>query len=283
MMTVKQAYIKCRELLAEAKIEANAFEAFCLFEKITGYDRLGIISHGNETLPDEKLLTLLSLVQRRVDREPLQYLLGSWSFCGFDFCVGEGVLIPRDDTEVAVNLCVDYLKKKHNRKAIDLCAGSGAISVALAKLADAEVTAVELSETAFKFLEKNIELNNANVKALKGDIFSCNSDFDDSFYDLIVSNPPYIRTDELSSLQQEVQREPQMALDGGESGYKFYEAIVKLWSSKLKQGGALVFELGENQHEYVAELMRARGFENISTELDLGGTHRAIIGTMLTK
>lgn len=279
-MTVREAYIKCKEILAETEIEDEAFEALCLFEKVSGFDRLGIISHGDEQITDEKLSELLSLVKRRSNHEPLQYLLESWSFCGFDFCVGEGVLIPRDDTEVAVNLCIDFLKKSKSKKVLDLCAGSGAISVALEKLAGAEVTALELSNDAFKFLEKNIKLNNSKVKAVKGDVFKSYCDFEDNTFDLIVSNPPYIKSDEIQTLQAEVQQEPRLALDGGKSGYDFYEAIIKYWSSKIRHGGALAFELGENQSDYVTALMKSQGFENIRTSLDLGGVQRAIIGTM---
>lgn len=281
MMIVKEAYKKCKEILAKSGIEDETFEARCLFEKVTGFDRLGIISHGDEQITDEKLNELLSLVKRRCGHEPLQYILESWSFCGFDFCVGKGVLIPRDDTEIVVNLCVDYLKNRSGKRVIDLCAGSGAISVALEKLAFAELTALELSDDAFKFLEKNIKFNNSNVKAVKGDVFTAYFGFEDNSFDLIVSNPPYIKSDDIQTLQTEVQQEPRLALDGGKSGYDFYEAIIKHWSSKLRHGGALAFELGENQSDYVAELMRSQGFENIRTSLDLGGVQRAIIGTML--
>lgn len=280
MMTVREAYIKCKEILATSKTENETFEALCFFEKVTGFDRLGIISHGDEQITDEKLTELLDLVRRRCNHEPLQYLLGSWSFCGFDFCVGKGVLIPRDDTEVVVNLCLDYLKNSESKKVIDLCAGSGAISVALEKLAGAEVTALELSDDAFEFLEKNIKLNNSKVNAVKGDVFKAFSDFDDNTFDLIVSNPPYIKSDDIQMLQAEVQQEPRLALDGGKSGYDFYEAIIKNWSAKLRHGGALAFELGENQSDYVSDLMKSQGFENIRTSLDLGGVQRAIIGTM---
>lgn len=283
MMTVREAYIKCKEILADSKIENETFEALCLFEKVTGFDRLGIISHGNEQITEEKLTELLSLVRRRCKHEPLQYILGSWSFCGLDFCVGKGVLIPRDDTEVVVNLCLDYLKNSESKKVIDLCAGSGAISVALEKLAGAEVTALELSDDAYKFLEKNIKLNNSKVKAVKGDVFKAYCDFEDNSFDLIVSNPPYIKSDDIRTLQTEVRQEPRLALDGGKSGYDFYEAIIKNWSLKLRHGGALAFELGENQSDYVTALMKSQGFENIRTSLDLGGVQRAIIGTMIKK
>lgn len=277
-MTGEQALTECRLRLENAGIDDAMYESRCLVKKVLGLDRLGLISHGNETIDNSKATELFTLTQRRANGEPLQYILGSWSFAGFDFFVGEGVLIPRDDTEVVLSLCIDYLKSSNSKRTLDLCAGSGAISVALYKLADAEVTSVELSDKAFPYLTKNIEHNNADIKAFMGDIFSCYNSFDDGRYDLIVSNPPYIKTEEISTLQKEVQLEPKMALDGGADGYDFYRAIVNLWTSKLKAGGALAFELGEGQSYTVANLMAEKGFTNIKTALDLGGTKRAIIG-----
>ena len=128
--------------------------------------------------------------------------------------------------------------------------------------------------------KKNIKLNDSKVKAIKGDVFTAYCGFEDNYFDLIVSNPPYIKSDDIRTLQTEVQQEPRLALDGGKSGYDFYEAIIKNWGSKLRHGGALAFELGENQSDYVSDLMKSQGFENIRTSLDLGGVQRAIIGTM---
>lgn len=280
-MTIKQAYNTIKNTFADNSFEAPDFEALSLINHVTGFDRIKLISHGDNPIneSDEKLL--FSLVEKRLIHIPLQYIIGSWNFYGFDFCVGEGVLIPRDDTEVVVNLCLDYLKDKENAKVVDLCAGSGAISVTLSKLAKSNVTAVELSDKAFDFLEKNVTTNNANVKTVKGDIFKCHTDFCNDDFDLIVSNPPYIKSDDIKTLQSEVQFEPKMALDGGVSGFDFYESIIENWSSKLKNGGALAFELGEGQANYVAKLMKSKGFVNIQTSLDLGGVQRAIIGTML--
>ena len=217
--------------------------------------------------------------KKRLTRYPLQYILGEWSFMGFELEVGEGVLIPRDDTEVCVGLCLGYLKNKPSVKAVDLCSGSGAIAIALEKLGKADVTAIELSDTTFKFLVKNISKNNCRINTVHGDIFTYHKAFENGSLDLIVSNPPYIRRGELGSLQTEVRFEPNMALDGGESGFDFYEAIVRDWSSKLKRGGALVFELGEGQAETVAAMMKAAGFAEIRTEKDFGNCERAIIGT----
>lgn len=278
---LKDIYCACRDKLKDGGIADAEYEAQCIVESVTGYNRAALIAHGSDEISDEYSNKINSITEKRLTHYPLQYLLQGWTFCGLPFEVGEGVLIPRDDTEVAVGLCLAFLKGKSHAKAVDLCAGSGAIAVTLAKLSDTEVTAVELSDKAYYFLEKNIKRNHAHVKAIKGNILHCYDDFADNSLDLIVSNPPYIKRDELSTLQAEVQFEPTMALDGGESGFDFYEAITRHWSRKLKKGGAMVFELGEGQAAYVAALMQAQGLGNIRCELDLGGVQRAIIGTML--
>lgn len=283
-MTVGEAYRKTKDILTEAGFEAPAFEALCLVEKVFGFNRLALITKGEETVAsEEKLAVLAELTEKRLNHEPLQYLLGKWSFMGIDLLVGEGVLVPRDDTEVVTSLCIDFLSGKENPSVIDLCAGSGAISLALEKYANCKVTAVELSDKAFSYLTQNIKLNNSAVNALNGDIFECHKDIADNSLDLIVSNPPYIKTADIASLQKEVQHEPAMALDGGESGLDFYRRIVPLWKSKLKTGGALAFELGEGQYDEVSRILANNGFGGITESIDFGGIQRAIIGTLLQK
>lgn len=283
-MTVGEAYRKTKDILTEAGFEAPAFEALCLAEKVFGFNRLALITKGEETVAsEEKLAVLAELTEKRLNHEPLQYLLGKWSFMGIDLLVGEGVLVPRDDTEVVTSLCIDYLSCKESPNVIDLCAGSGAISLALEKYANCKVTAVELSDKAFSYLTQNIKLNNSAVNALNGDIFECHKDIADNSLDLIVSNPPYIKTADIASLQKEVQHEPAMALDGGESGLDFYRRIVPLWKSKLKAGGALAFELGEGQYDEVSRILADNGFGGITESIDFGGIQRAIIGTLLQK
>lgn len=283
-MTVGEAYRKTKDILTEAGFEAPAFEALCLTEQVFGFNRLALITKGEETVASkEKLAVLAELTEKRLNHEPLQYLLGKWSFMGIDLLVGEGVLVPRDDTEVVTSLCIDYLSCKESPNVIDLCAGSGAISLALEKYANCKVTAVELSDKAFSYLTQNIKLNNSAVNALNGDIFECHKDIADNSLDLIVSNPPYIKTADIASLQKEVQHEPAMALDGGESGLDFYRRIVPLWKSKLKAGGALAFELGEGQYDEVSRILADNGFGGITESMDFGGIQRAIIGTLLQK
>lgn len=283
-MTVGEAYRKTKDILTEAGFEAPAFEALCLVEKVFGFNRLALITMGEETAAtDEKLALLAELTEKRLSHEPLQYIIGKWSFMGIDLLVGEGVLVPRDDTEVVTSLCIDFLSGKENPSVIDLCAGSGAISLALEKYANCKVTAVELSDKAFSYLTQNIKLNNSAVNALNGDIFECHKDIADNSLDLIVSNPPYIKSADIAALQEEVQHEPVMALDGGESGLDFYRRIVPLWKSKLKAGGALAFELGEGQYDEVCRILADNGFGGIIESIDFGGIQRAIIGTLLQK
>lgn len=275
---LKDLYLKLRGILSEAEIEAPELEARLLIEGVTGMNRASQIANSNSEISGEIQEKLISMAQKRAEHLPLQYILGKWSFMGFEFKVGEGVLIPRDDTEVLVGLCHDYLKASEGKTALDLCAGSGAVSVVLDKLANADVTAVELSDKAYNFLLENIK--GTNIKPHKGDIFECYRDFEAKSFDLIASNPPYIKTDEIETLQTEVGYEPKTALDGGADGLDFYRAIARRWTPLLKSGGAMAFELGEGQAEYVGGLMADCGYKNIKTAKDLGGTDRAIIGIL---
>lgn len=283
MVVVKELLSKTKDKFDKAGIENPAFNSLCLVEKAFGVSQQDLIINPLITVNDAELPIFNRLVERRLIGEPLQYILGEWEFFGCRFKVGEGVLIPRDDTEVLLRACLEILKEKPHAKVLDLCSGSGALAVVIAKETDAEVYAVEKSRDALTYLYKNIMLNNADVKVIEGDIFECYKDFEDGYFDLILSNPPYIKSDEINGLQAEVGFEPRMALDGGEDGYDFYRFIIKEWSKKLKLGGTLAFELGEGQFNAVKSLMKARGFINIEAHLDFGNIHRAVNGTLNSK
>lgn len=278
-MTLNELYRKTKVELKKAGVDSPAFDAMCLFERAFGLDRHGLIMHGDRHADKEKTEFLETLIKRRSGGEPLQYILGKWQFMGIDLFVGAGVLIPREDTACVVQAAIDNLRGRSNLEAADLCSGTGAIAISLAKTLDCRVTAVELYDEAFFYLEKNITANNAvNVTALKADALTCCDKVLNSSLDLIISNPPYIMSSEIATLQQEVQCEPRTALDGGEDGYLFYNAIINNWTEKLKQGGILCFELGENQFETVKEKMLESEYENIGFALDLGGVKRCIYG-----
>lgn len=280
-MTVNEIYQSGLKLLENNNIENSKFEAQSLLQKAFSLDRVGFIIHKTDKADENCSHNFLNFIEKRISGEPLQYILGEWSFMGFDFKVGRGVLIPRDDTEVVVNLCIDFLKNRTDKKTVDLCSGSGAIAVALDKISGAEVTAVEIDETAFSYLETNVKENNSSVKPVMADALEICETFADGEFDLIVSNPPYIKSADIETLQKEVRLEPRLALDGGEDGCDFYREIVNRWSRKLKKGGALAFELGENQADAVKALMTDKGFSDFTISLDFGGVQRAIIGTLL--
>lgn len=280
-MTVNEIYQSGLKLLENNNIENSKFEAQSLLQKAFSLDRVGFIIHKTDKADENCSHNFLKFIEKRISGEPLQYILGKWSFMGFDFKVGRGVLIPRDDTEVVVNLCIDFLKNRADKKTVDLCSGSGAIAVALDKISGAKVTAVEIDETAFSYLETNVKENNSSVKPVMADALKICDTFADGGLDLIVSNPPYIKSADIETLQKEVRLEPRLALDGGEDGCDFYREIVNRWSRKLKKGGALAFELGEGQADAVKALMTEQGFSDFKISLDFGGVQRAIIGTLL--
>lgn len=280
-MTLNELYIQTKSDLKKAGADSPAFDALCLFEQVFSLDRHGLIMRGSDTADPEKADRLTMLAARRANGEPLQYTLGKWQFMGSEFFVGPGVLIPREDTQCVVEAAIHALRDKTNLNIIDLCSGSGAIAVSLAKALDCRVIAAELYDEAFSYLEKNISLNAAqNVQPLKLDVLRDYDKFQDGFFDLIISNPPYIETDEIKALQREVQYEPQTALDGGGDGLTFYRSITGNWSPKLKPGGMLCFELGEGQYDPVSEMMLRSGLERIGSERDLVGIIRCACGYM---
>ncbi len=279
MVAVKFLYNKAKEELDKAGISDPAFNSMCLIEKVFNVNKAQLMAE-NITSDDKKGAEFLTLLGRRLSGEPLQYILGEWEFYGYKFKVGKGVLIPRDDTEVLLRLSLDFLKDKQNARVLDLCSGSGALAVAIAKETDAEVYALEKSAEALPYLCENININKANIEVIAGDVFRCADEFMDKSFDLIISNPPYIITDEIDTLQTEISFEPKTALDGGADGLKFYRGIIKDYASKLKSGGMMAFEIGEGQFEDVKTLMENAKVNNIDYKLDLGGIQRVVYGTV---
>ncbi len=279
-MTLYSVYKQGEKILCDAGVPDADFDSLYLLEHFFGADRTELILHGERKADETLCERFFKAVNERITGKPLQYIVGKWNFMGYDFVVGEGVLIPRDDTEVVVEAALDFLKNVKCPKVIDLCSGSGAIAVAIAKLMpDSEVTALEYSDLAIEYLKKNIKLNGTeNVKVFQGDVTVCSGEFSDESFDLVISNPPYIRSEQIDTLQIELQFEPRMALDGGRDGLYFYRSIVKNWSSKVKPNGMIAFEVGEEQFEPVAEEVRKQGFENIVYRLDLQGFKRTVSG-----
>ena len=260
MTTMPKMTISELEKLGSQKLRASGkensdFDARCLLEFVLNLNPTQYLLNRSEEVDSVCAEKFLSLVERRSNGEPLQYILGKWEFMGLPFYVGEGVLIPRPETEMLVEYALDFLKDKINPVVIDLCSGSGCIAISVAKhLPNAKVYAVEKSDLAFPYLKKNIWLNCVfNVSAVHGDIFDSTL-LSDIKPDLILSNPPYIRSLEIASLQSEVRNEPSMALDGGEDGLVFYREIANGWLDRLGTGGAIAVECAEDQTEDIIRM-----------------------------
>ena len=220
------------------------------------------------------------LCKRRINSEPLQYILGEWEFYGKTLKVGEGVLIPRQDTEILVDIVKQKVKGKKDLTLIDLCSGSGCIAVALADKNFNDIFCVEKSSEAFKYLEKNVKLNNCYIKLILGDVMEQNVIDSLPQADVITCNPPYLTKDDMENLQKEVRFEPAQALFGGDDGLDFYRQIIRLYKNKLNENGMLIFEIGIGQEDEVMAMMIQHGFKDVRVRADLCGINRCVLGFM---
>ena len=279
-MTLSELYRKARSDFRNAEIDSPQYDAMCLIEHFFGVNRAELVVKGDKSPKAEIEAEFLTAVEKRSSGYPLQYILGEWTFMDIPLFVGEGVLIPRDDTEILVREAIKRVRGVENPKIIDLCSGTGAVAIALAKAyPKAEILAVELSDKAFSYLKENLKRNACeNIKAIKGDIFRLYEEFSASEFDAVLSNPPYIKTDILATLAKEVQHEPRLALDGHEDGLYFYRKICTEGRIYLKKGGWLLFEIGCDQGKDVAELMEAAGFSEVQRKKDLSGLDRVVFG-----
>ena len=277
------AEMQPREALREVEARLTAagcpdadFDAGELFRLVTGQDaRL-----ADRPLTAEQAAKLDALPARRATREPLQYLYGSWPFLDFELAVGPGVLCPRADTEVVAEAAAQMLAGVQAPKVLDLCAGTGCLGLGVKRFCpEADVTCVEKSPEAFRYLKKNAvsALKQGTARAVEGDLFTYWQGLPEGELDLIVSNPPYLTVAEMQQLQPEVAREPAMALEAGEDGLVFYRALAEHYQNALRPGGALALEIGWQQREAVTALLAANGWVDIACRKDYGGNDRCIL------
>ncbi len=277
-MTVRELLYNVTEMLdacnaENASFEAREITAFCL-----DINKSELIFRQNDVCSESAIKKTCEFAQRRLYNEPLQYIIGEWTFCSLPFKVGEGVLIPRTETEFIVYKVNDYLKDKGKRIVFDLCTGSGCIGISAAvNNPECEVYLLDISSDALFYAEKNVLLNGVkNVTILKYDITQgYNSDILPR-PDVILSNPPYIESDEIASLQAEVLKEPVLALDGGSDGLDFYRILISKWLPYINEDGMFVFESGESQPPLIKNMIK--GFSSVDIEKDFFSTDRFIVG-----
>lgn len=279
-MTLGEVYRGGKHTLEQAGVDSSAFDADCLFQKAFGLDRQSRILHSGGPADPERAEQYGAMAAERAAGRPLQYILGKWPFLDLELFVGEGVLIPREETELLVHAAAELLQGTKAPAVIDLCAGTGAVALGLASLLPAaRVTAAEWYEAAFGYLEKNIrETGFQRVTPVRLDVLQPESALRFPQLDAVVSNPPYVEAGELSSLQREVRHEPVTALDGGGDGLLFYRAIARYWLPNLRPGGVAAVEVGERQAEAAASLFRAAGIGAIRILRDFNGIKRVVAG-----
>lgn len=283
-MTIKKIAESVKKELAAAGIDTAQRESRFLVEGICRLSRGRMFLHSDMILTDAEREQVALAVKKRLEGWPLQYLIGEWDFYGYPIYVGEGVLIPRPETELLVRDALRALSalNKKSPAVADLCSGSGCIAIAIAReYADARVTAVEKYDDAYGYLERNIERNEAsNVLPVKDDVLGPLAGSLEGMFDVIVCNPPYIRTEDLATLQKEVQFEPVEALDGKEDGLYFYREITKLWKPCLAPGGTMLFEIGFDQGESVSQILRENGFSWVEVRRDYNELDRIVCATI---
>ncbi|MDE6833011.1 MAG: peptide chain release factor N(5)-glutamine methyltransferase [Ruminococcus sp.] len=262
-MVNSKFFRECVSIMSENGIESAYFDTKCIFEDF----------------PDTDREEILAMVQKRSGGYPLQYILGTWEFYGYKMTVNENVLIPRPETELLIENVISLCRKNNITRPViaDLCSGSGCIAIALSKkIPESEVIAVELSEKAVEVIRKNSEINDSDIKIFCSDVLKKETAEKFSGIDIIVSNPPYLTQNEMDTLQKEVTFEPVTALYGGSDGLDFYRKMIPLWKNSLKNGGYIMFEFGDNQHEEVGNILEHNDFHNITFSCDLQKIIRSV-------
>ena len=284
MKTYNELYISTRNTLKRSGIEAYAPEARILVACAAG-------KSVNELLRDLNLYTTPQVEQvvtdytaRRLKGEPVAYITGLWEFYGLPIRVTPDVLIPRPETELLVDLAKEVLTGyKMDARVLDLCCGSGCITCAIGhEMPATKLAAVDLSASALEVCRSNLSLNrlSSRVIVMQADATSA-PPLGIGTFDLIVSNPPYVQSAEIQTLDGSVKDyEPIWALDGGADGLRFYKSIIKYWKSLLRENGVLIFEVGEGQADDVADMLMAAGFDSCSVRKDARGVERAVFGRM---
>ncbi|MBQ8217648.1 MAG: peptide chain release factor N(5)-glutamine methyltransferase [Oscillospiraceae bacterium] len=284
MNTYNDIYLSTRNLLRQSGVEGYNLEAKLLVAAAAG-------KTVSQLLRDMNLYTSKAIEEkvegytaRRLKGEPVAYITGVWEFYGLPIITTPDVLIPRMDTEVLIDLAKELLVGvKMDARILDLCCGSGCITCAIGhELPASRLVAVDISANALDVCKRNIAANRmeGRVICVQTDALS-SPPLGIGEFDMIISNPPYIASKEILTLDTSVRdHEPTWALDGGEDGLKFYKAIIKYWKSLLRPGGHLIFEVGEGQAAEVAEMLRYAGFDHVGTRKDTLGVERAVYGRM---
>lgn len=283
-MKIKDILIKANSILKKNNIDNANLKVKILLSDLLGKNKEYLMIHDEDEIEEGLSNIFFEKIERLKNHEPLQYVINKQEFMGFEFYVDKNVLIPQPDTENLVEeiILLTELFRKNEKKELrilDMCTGSGAIAISISKLVkNCLVYASDISQDALKIAEENSSRNQANVLFFESDLFEKISEL--YKFDIIVSNPPYIESDTINSLSEEVKKEPILALDGGEDGLEFYRKIVKKAKKYLNKNGYLAFEIGYNQRVEVEKILEENGYKNIYSRHDLAGNDRIVVGQL---
>lgn len=285
MLTYNDIYLSTRRKLRTAGITSHDLEARLIVAHATGKTREELMRSSRLYVTDSSTARLVNeMIQRRLGGEPVAYIVGEWEFYGIPIIVNEAVLIPRIDTELLAGETIRLMKRRIGQtRVLDLCAGSGCIGLAIAaNVPNCRIVLADNSEPALAICRANMLKSNLSrkVTAIDADVLESPPALLGVF-DAIVSNPPYIPTGDIKTLDASVRDyEPLSALDGGPDGLYFFRAIATNWSVLLKQGGHMALECGAGQAESVREILHDSGFGETKTLMDTLGIERVVVGTL---
>lgn len=278
-MNIEEAIDFGKQELKKENIEDEVLKTRLLLCNILNKGKEYLIINSKLALTQNQETSFLEGIKKLKNGYPIQYITNKQFFRDCEFYVNENVLIPQPDTEILVEECLKLIENMNIPNILDLCTGSGAIAISIAKKVKANIFATDISKQAIEIAEKNAKLNNVNVKFILGDLFE--NIENKNFFDIIVSNPPYIETNTIKQLSREVQNEPILALDGGEDGLNFYKKIAKKAKIYLNKEGYLALEIGYNQKENVCKILENENFSIVLTVKDLSENDRVVIAKSL--
>lgn len=274
-MTVRQLLKNAADRLQGVGITDPLVDASLLLSHVTGTPPLLLRADGGREVSPETLSAFEKMLLRRLDREPLQYIVGTVEFMDLTIRTSPDALIPRYDTEVLCEEALRYAEKGF--RVLDLCTGTGVIALTMKKHGeDLTVFGGDISEKALCLARENARQNGLDVTFRQGDLFA---PFHGETFDMIISNPPYISDADMLTLSPEVLSEPRLALEGGRDGLDFYRRIIAQAPAHLRRGGMLLFEIGCDQAQAVSELM-SRDFSCIRVCKDLNHLDRVVLGQL---
>lgn len=280
-MTIKELINNGFLKLKNANIEYPKLKSILLMQYVLDKSKQYIIANDQKEITKVEETIYREKIEQLLKGEPIEYIIHNKEFMKLNFFVNQDVLIPRQDTEILVEEVIGIAKKINAKEVLDLCTGSGAIAVSIAKyLAQIEILAVDISKEALNIAKKNAISNNVDkqITFIKSDIFN---NLQDKKFDIIVSNPPYIKSNVIDTLSEEVRREPKIALDGGKDGLEFYNKIIKESYLHLRSGGYLCLEIGFDQKIDVIKLIEnEKKFENIYSKKDLYNNDRIVVAKL---